>query len=236
MRVLAASRQPRTAHEEQPHAAHLHDVHQIVVVEMLVKADTALLHGRCSNRDGDARRDVDAMTGDAVGPADDDEQEEDRQRRTVVIDDEAELVVSKHPPRVDDELHRCGSGEPRPGPARERRAERGSEQQKARGPHADGRDLPEDCRALRAHRLLKSVIRAAHITACCSRHKGQCPQRDTALAGTGSASEAGPRKPRTGCPAGNRSRASWARKWSPGIFSASQVDGNTGDGVTFHPD
>src|SRR5688572_482423 len=91
---------------KEPHATHLHDVHQIVVIEMLMKPKAALLHCRGGDRHQDARRDIRAVPTHAVRFPCSDEQQQDDERRAVVVNHEAELVVLQHPHHVDDELDR----------------------------------------------------------------------------------------------------------------------------------
>src|SRR4029450_10183715 len=106
--------QSRAAQIEQPHAGHLDDVHQVVVIEMSMETNAALLHACRGDRDENSRRDVGAVSTQPGGASRHQEQKQNRQRRSIVIYDEAELVVAEHPRRVDRQLERCCADQPAP--------------------------------------------------------------------------------------------------------------------------
>src|SRR5688572_33062846 len=83
----------RATFVKEPHAPHLHDVHQIVVIEMLMQPKAALLHCRCGDRHQNARRNICTVPTHAVRLSCGNEQQQDDERRTVVVNHEAELVV-----------------------------------------------------------------------------------------------------------------------------------------------
>ena len=108
---------PGTALVEQPHTTHLNDVHQVVVIEMLMQANAALLHAGGGDRHGMP----DAMYARWPGmpcvfrreraasgwPA------SSRSRKS-----HTELVVPEHPDDVDRKLQRRGRRAATAGPAR----------------------------------------------------------------------------------------------------------------------
>src|SRR5688572_7706089 len=166
---------------EQPYPAHLYDVHKIVVVEMPMKTETALLHGSRRDRDEYARRDVRTVAADTMGSLRGYKQQQNCERGAVVVDDVAELVVAEHPTGVNDELHHGSSNKPLPVLAGERRRDRRDQQQEACDAHADRRDLPQHGGGTRIEGVLEAVISATDVAPDRGGYQCQGPPPDRRL-------------------------------------------------------
>src|SRR5687767_2203957 len=102
---------------KQPHGAHLHDVHQVVVIEVRVNPNAALLDQSGSDRNKNSARQIRAMAGNTADQVCRKQHQRKQQCRAVLENHVDELVVPKHPQRIKNKFEGSEDRERMAGPS-----------------------------------------------------------------------------------------------------------------------